>query len=150
MLLDTEQIKEYLPHRYPFLFIDRVISCEPGKNLVAIKNVSIAEPVFQGHFPIKAVLPGVILVEAIAQASGIMNYISIGSKPKELGDLYYFAGIDKVRFKRPVVPGDQVTFEIEFIQQKNNYSIVKTKGVAKVDGELACTAEILIAKKASK
>lgn len=147
MVLDTEQIKEYLPHRYPFLFLDRIEHFKAGESLIALKNVSIAEPVFQGHFPGKAVLPGVIIVEALAQAAGVMTYLTLNTKPDSIEDLYYFAGIEKARFKKPVVPGDQLVLEVTILQERKNYSIVRCSGIARVKDEIVCTGEILIAKK---
>lgn len=148
MSMDIEQIKEYLPHRYPFLFIDRVESYESGKTILALKNISMGESVFQGHFPDKAIFPGVLIIEAMAQAAGILTYLTIRTKPETVDDLYYFAGIDKVRFKKPVVPGDQLMIEIEIIQERKNYSVVKCNGTARVGDDIVCTGELLIAKKA--
>lgn len=147
MSMDIEQIKEYLPHRYPFLFVDRVESYEAGKSIIALKNITMGELVFQGHFPDKAVFPGVLIVEAMAQAAGILTYLTIRAKPKTTEDLYYFAGIDKARFKKPVVPGDQLIIEIEIIQERKNYSVVRCKGTARVADAIVCTGELLIAKK---
>ena len=150
MQLDIEQIKQYLPHRYPFLMLDRVIDVKPGESLTAIKNISINEPIFQGHFPQVAVFPGVMMVEAMAQASGILAYMT-AEKPEEGSkDLYFFAGIDKTRFKKMVVPGDQLQLKIEFLQERHNFTVFKTKGTATVDGVVACTAELMLAKKNSK
>jgi 3-hydroxyacyl-[acyl-carrier-protein] dehydratase len=148
MMMDIEKIKQYMPHRYPFIMLDRVLDAEPGKSIVGIKNISINEPIFQGHFPNKAIFPGVLIVEAMAQLSGVLAYLTAGVEPDAATqELYFFAGIDKVRFKKMVVPGDQLKLTIEFLQEKGNYSVIKTKGIATVDDELVCTAELLIAKK---
>ena len=110
--LHIEEILELLPHRYPFLLVDRVLDFEEGRFLRAVKNVSVNEPFFQGHFPGKPILPGVLILEAMAQATGILAFKSVGKL--EPGELYYFAGIDEARFKRPVVPGDQMIMEVTF------------------------------------
>lgn len=114
--LDIEEIIHLLPHRFPFLMVDRVVSYEKGKTLRAIKNVSVNEPFFQGHFPNKPVFPGVLILEAMAQATGILAFKSI----EELtpGQLYYFASVDKARFKRPVVPGDQMILDVTYIKER--------------------------------
>ena len=147
MQLDVEQIKKYIPHRYPFLLLDRVIDVQPGKNLTAIKNISISDPVFQGHFPQLAVFPGVLIVEAMAQASGVLAYLTASDAEKAAQDLYLFAGIDKTRFKRMVVPGDQLQLHLEFLQERQKFTVFKTKGTATVDGVVACTTELMLAKK---
>ncbi len=110
--LHIEEILELLPHRYPFLLVDRVLDFEEGRFLRAVKNVSVNEPFFQGHFPGKPIFPGVLILEAMAQATGILAFKSVGKL--EPGELYYFAGIDEARFKRPVVPGDQMIMEVTF------------------------------------
>ena len=144
--MDVEQIRELIPHRFPFLFIDRVLDVKPREGLTAIKNVSINEPVFQGHFPSRAIFPGVLMVEAMAQASGVLAYMSADDPAEATKDLYFFAGIDKARFKYPVTPGDQLHISIEFLQEKNNFQVFKTKGIVTVNDELACSANILIMK----
>ena len=141
-LLDIHQVKNYLPHRYPFLMIDRVVEAVPNESLVAIKNVTINEPFFQGHFPSRPVMPGVMIVEALAQAAAIMA--ALGADPDQVNvenRVYYFTGIDKARFKRPVEPGDQLVFEVEMIRRIRN--MWRCKGVAKVDGKLATSAELM-------
>ncbi len=148
--LNVEQIKQYIPHRYPFLMIDKVIDVQPGKYLTAIKNVTINEPIFQGHFPQFSIFPGVLIVEAMAQASGLLAYMTAASPEQAAEDLYFFAGIDKTRFKKMVVPGDQLELKVELIQEKNNFTVFKTKGTATVDGIVASTAELLLAKKSGK
>lgn len=138
--LNIHEIRNFLPHRYPFLLVDRVIECEPGKRLVAIKNVSINEPFFQGHFPVKPVMPGVLIMEAMAQATGLLAF---QTAPDEVvGDkLYYFAGMDNVRFKRMVEPGDQLVLEVEL--KKCKRGIWMFSGVAKVDGQVAASGDLM-------
>ncbi len=138
--LDIFDILRHLPHRYPFLLVDRVLSCEPGRSLTAIKNVTINEPFFQGHFPSYPVMPGVLLLEALAQATGILGVQSMEQKPDE-GEMYFFVGIDKARFKRPVGPGDQVLLEVELIKVRRR--IWKFHGEASVDGNLVASADLL-------
>lgn len=136
--MDIQKIQSLLPHRYPFLLIDRVLECEPGKRLVAIKNVSINEPFFQGHFPSKPVMPGVLLIEAMAQATGLLAMES-AEVPKEA--IYYLVGVDKARFKRPVVPGDQLVFEIEVLKTRREIWVFAAE--ANVDGKMVASAEIM-------
>ncbi len=139
-LYDIHQIKNLLPHRYPFLLVDRVIDAEPQQRLRALKNVTINEPFFAGHFPSRPVMPGVLIVEALAQAAALMA--SHGRDDIDIENrIYYFTGIDKARFKRPVEPGDQLIFEVEMVRQIRN--MYKCKGVAKVDGVLAASAELM-------
>jgi len=138
--MDIRQILECLPHRYPFLLVDRVVSCEPGKSIVAIKNVTINEPFFTGHFPHHPVMPGVLIIEAMAQTAAILSFKTLGGKPDEKS-VYYFAGIDGARFKRPVSPGDQLVMEVSIVLNKRG--IWKFKGVAKVDGQVAAEAELM-------
>ena len=142
--MDINEILSYLPHRYPFLLVDRVVEIEEGKRIVAIKNVTINEPFFPGHFPGHPVMPGVLIVEAMAQVAALLSFKSMGVKPDE-NSVVLFAGIDNVRFKRQVVPGDQLVFEVEILQSKRN--IYKYKGVARVDGQLATEAELMCALK---
>lgn len=141
--LDIRTLQKLLPHRYPFLLIDRVLAFEVNKNLTAIKNVTVNEPFFQGHFPDFPVMPGVLIIEAMAQAAGTLAIVSHGGRQDD--EIYFFVGIDKARFKRQVVPGDQLTFEIELITQKRD--IGKFKAVAKVDGQVAAEAEIMCARR---
>jgi 3-hydroxyacyl-[acyl-carrier-protein] dehydratase len=140
--MTIEQIKEYLPHRYPFLLIDRVISYEKDKRLVAIKNVTVNEPFFEGHFPHYAVMPGVLIIEAMAQAAAVLSLRSLGHKHDGRW-IYYFVGIDGARFKRPVTPGDQLTIEVD--AGRTSRGIGKFTGVAKVGDALAAEAELLCA-----
>ena len=144
--LDIQDILQLLPHRYPFLMVDRVVHYEMSeerKVLRAIKNVSFNEPFFQGHFPEKPVFPGVLILEAMAQATGILAFRMVG-KPNP-GELYYFASIDNARFKRPVVLGDQLVLDVEYLKERRG--IAKFTGVATVDGEVVCSAELMRAKR---
>ena len=136
--MDIQKIQSLLPHRYPFLLIDRVIESEPGKRLVAIKNVTINAPFFQGHFPTKPVMPGVLLIEAMAQATGLLAMES-ADVPKEA--IYYLVGVDKARFKQPVVPGDQLVFEVEVLKHRRDIWVFAAE--AKVDGNMVASAEIM-------
>jgi len=140
--MTIDEIKEYLPHRYPFLLIDRVIAFEAGVRVVAIKNVSVNEPFFPGHFPHFAVMPGVLIVEAMAQAAAVLSLRSLGHK-NDGKWVYYFVGIDGARFKRPVVPGDTLTIEVAQGPQKRG--IGKYIAKATVAGQLAAEAELLCA-----
>ncbi|HPR06996.1 MAG TPA: 3-hydroxyacyl-ACP dehydratase FabZ [Denitromonas sp.] len=142
--LDINEIIKYLPHRYPFLLVDRVTELEEGKRVVAIKNVTINEPFFPGHFPNHPVMPGVLIVEAMAQAAAVLSFKSMGVMPDE-NSLVLFAGIDNVRFKRPVTPGDQLVMEVEIVNSKRN--IYKYHGVARVDGLVAAEADLMCALK---
>jgi len=140
--MDIYEVLEHLPHRYPFLLVDRVLDFEPGKSLVAIKNVSVNEPFFPGHFPSRPIFPGVLIMEALAQATGILAFKSTDSKPSGKS-LYYFAGIDNARFKQPVQPGDQLRLEVEVIKAKRG--IWKFKGEAKVDDKVVASADLMCA-----
>ena len=138
--MDIHEILEYLPHRYPFLLIDRVLSVDPGKEIVALKNVTINEPFFPGHYPHHPVMPGVLVVEAMAQAAAILSFKSLGNKPDD-SMVYYFVGIDGARFKRPVVPGDQLILKVK--STRNMRGLWKFSAVAEVDGQVAALAEIM-------
>ena len=138
--IDYLEVKKYLPHRYPFLLVDTVESYELNKWIKAIKNVTHNEPYFSGHFPVLPVMPGVLIVEALAQASGILMYRSFDRYPSET-DLFFLAGIDNARFKRKVVPGDQLLLHVEVLRSRE--SLWKFKGEATVNGELACYAEFM-------
>ncbi len=141
-MLDINELQKYLPHRYPFLLIDKVISIELGKSLVAIKNVTINEPFFSGHFPTTPVMPGVLIVEALAQASGILIFRTLDQhRYPDSDQLFYLAGINNARFKRMVLPGDVLQLDIELL--KCGHGVWKFKGKASVDGELACIAEFM-------
>lgn len=137
--LDIHEVMKHLPHRFPFLLIDRVVSHVPGESLVALKNVTINEPFFTGHFPHRPVMPGVLILEAMAQATGILAFISTQTLPDE-NSLYFFAGIDKARFRKPVEPGDQMIIEVQLQRKMRN--LWKFKGQAKVDGQLVTEAEL--------
>lgn len=136
-MLDINEIMKTLPHRYPFLLVDRVKELELNKRIVAIKNVTINEPFFQGHFPGHPIMPGVLIIEAMAQVGGILAY---KSQPDTEGKVVYFMGIDKAKFRRPVVPGDTLEFVLEVIKQRRNIWVFKAE--AFVDGERAAEAEI--------
>ncbi|WMY97607.1 MAG: 3-hydroxyacyl-ACP dehydratase FabZ [Arsenophonus sp.] len=140
--LDIEEILNLLPHRYPFLLVDRVLDFKEGKFLRAIKNVSVNELFFQGHFPGKPIFPGVLILEAMAQAAGILAFKSVGNL--EPGELYYFAGIDEARFKRPVQPGDQMIIEVIF--DKSKRGLTRFKGIAIVEEKIICEAIMLCAR----
>jgi len=142
--MDIHEVLAHLPHRYPFLLVDRVLSCEPGKSIEAVKNVTINEPFFQGHFPHHPVMPGVLIMEALAQASGILSFKTMGTRPDE-NSVFYFVGIDNARFKKPVIAGDQLHLHIEILRQMRG--IWKFKAVAKVDGEVVAEAELMCAKR---
>ena len=142
--LDITEILKYLPHRYPFLLIDRVVEMEVHKSIVALKNVTMNEPFFPGHFPHHPVMPGVLIVEAMAQAAAVLSFKSMDMMPDD-DQVVYFAGIDKVRFKRPVTPGDQLVMTVEITNNKRN--IFKYTGVARVDGQVAAEAELMCALK---
>jgi 3-hydroxyacyl-[acyl-carrier-protein] dehydratase len=142
--MDIHEVMEHLPHRYPFLLVDRVLQCEPGKTIEAVKNVTINEPFFQGHFPHHPVMPGVLIMEALAQAAGILSFKTMGTKPDE-NSVFYFVGIDNARFKKPVTAGDQLHLHIEILRQMRG--IWKFKAVARVDGEVVAEAELMCAKR---
>ena len=134
------EIKEYLPHRYPFLLVDRVLELEPDKRIVAIKNVTINEPFFEGHFPHYPVMPGVLIVEAMAQAAALLSFKSLGTK-RDDNTVVYLVGVDGARFKRPVVPSDTLTLEAEKLLERRG--LIKYAVRAKVDGQIACEATLL-------
>ena len=138
--MDINQILDHLPHRYPFVLVDKVLSYELGKSIDAIKNVTINEPFFPGHFPHYPVMPGVLVVEALAQAAAILSFKTINDKPND-HSVYYFVGIDKARFKKPVVPGDQLKLNVSI--ERTIKGIWKYKGVAMVEDEIAAEAEIM-------
>ncbi|GHT84823.1 3-hydroxyacyl-[acyl-carrier-protein] dehydratase FabZ [Betaproteobacteria bacterium] len=142
MVMDINEILQYLPHRYPFLLIDRVLEIEEGKRIRALKNVTMNEPFFPGHFPHHPVMPGVLIIEAMAQAAALLSFKSTGAKLDE-NSVVLFAGIDKVRFKRQVVPGDQIVFDVDVTHSKR--SIYKYQGVARVDGQVVTEAELMCA-----
>lgn len=141
-MMDIHKILKQLPHRYPFLLVDRVLSIEKGQRITALKNVTINEPFFEGHFPHRPVMPGVLMLEALAQAAALLAFDALGTSPNE-ESVYYFAGIDGARFKRPVEPGDQLTLQVELVRMKAG--IFKFKAMAKVGEELAVEAELTCA-----
>ena len=142
--LNIEQIKELLPHRYPFLLVDRVTDYQEGVSIAGFKNVSANEELFQGHFPNQSIFPGVLICEALAQLTAIYGFLSTGHRPAD-GYLYLFAGLDNVKFKRPVVPGDRLDLSLEFLSARRG--MFKVTGKAHVDGKLATSADILCAER---
>ena len=144
--LDINQIKEYLPHRYPMLLVDRVLDYELGKSIVAIKNVTANEEYFSGHFPHKPVMPGVLMIEALAQSAALLAFLTMGKKPDSTS-VVYFVGIDAARFKRPVGPGDQLRMEVEVIRSSRGIYKFKARGL--VDGETALEAELMCTMRSS-
>lgn len=138
--MDINDIMAYLPHRYPFLLVDRVITLEPGKRIVALKNVSMNEPFFPGHFPAHPVMPGVLILEALAQAAALLSFKTVGDKPNP-DAVVYFAGIDGARFKKPVMPGDQLMMYVEIL--RNLKGIWKYATYAEVDGTRVAEAEMM-------
>ena len=143
--IDIQQIMELLPHRFPFLLVDRVLDytiSDEKKTLKAIKNVSYDEPYFQGHFPVKPVLPGVLILESMAQATGILAFTMVG-KPNA-DELYYFASVENAKFRKPVIPGDQMVLDVEYLKERRG--IARFTGVASVDGDVVCSAELMCAK----
>lgn len=147
--LDINEIIELLPHRYPFLLIDRVVAMEPDKSIVALKNVTINEPFFPGHYPHHPVMPGVLIIEAMAQASALLSFKSMKAKPTENPNeksVYYFAGIDGARFRQPVGPGDQLIIKATLVRSMRG--LFKFSATAEVDGQLAAEAELMCTVKA--
>jgi len=141
--LDINEVMRHLPHRYPFLLVDRVIDYQTGDYLHAIKNITINEPCFTGHFPHRPVMPGVLILEALAQATGILAFKTLEELPNDTS-LYYFVGIDKARFKKPVEPGDQVHLKVDLIKRKRTMWMFKA--VALVDGKVVCSADLMCSK----
>ncbi len=141
-MMDIQEILRTLPHRFPIILVDRVLEIEPRRRIVALKNVSINEPVFSGHFPGYPVMPGVLILEAMAQTAAILSIVSLGEdRPKDL--IYYFAGIDRARFKRPVEPGDQLRMEVDFARELRGIAFFKAKAL--VEGQVACEADLMCA-----
>ncbi len=138
--MDIHEILEHLPHRYPILLVDRVLDVVPGERIVALKNVSVNEPFFPGHYPHHPVMPGVLIVEALAQAAAILSFKTLGGKPDDKS-VYYFVGIDGARFKRPVSPGDQLILEVSI--QANKRGLWKFAALAKVEEQIAAEAELM-------
>jgi 3-hydroxyacyl-[acyl-carrier-protein] dehydratase len=142
-----KEIKEITPHRYPFLFVDRVLDCEPGKHILALKNVTTNENFFNGHFPEHPIMPGVLQIEALAQVAGLLVFYTTNILVTP-DNWFYLAGVDKARFKRVVEPGDQLHLRVDILKQRRELWVFDAK--ATVDGELACSAELLIARGALK
>jgi len=140
---DIREILKYLPHRYPFLMVDRVTDFVENESLTALKNITFNEPIFTGHFPQSPIFPGVLILEALAQASALLAFKSLGGYPSER-TLYLLVGIDKARFKRQVIPGDQLIFNVNVLKEKRG--IWRFEASAKVNDVLACSAEVLIAR----
>ncbi len=143
-MMDIQEVMAHLPHRYPFLLVDRVVDYKLGEYLKAYKNVSFNEPYFTGHFPDRPVMPGVLIIEALAQATGILAYKTTSSKPTETA-LYYLVGIDKTRFKQKVMPGDQLMLEVTVKKQARG--VWKFDAVASVDGQIVASAELMCAER---
>ena len=139
-MMDIHQILKQLPHRYPFILVDRVLELEKGKRIQALKNVTINEPFFGGHFPHRPVMPGVLMLEAMAQAAALLAFATLDATPDD-NTIYYFAGIDGARFKRPVEPGDQLVMDVTLERMKAG--IFKFKGVTRVGADVACEAELM-------
>jgi|TARA_B110000902_G_scaffold165985_1_gene189499 3-hydroxyacyl-[acyl-carrier-protein] dehydratase len=142
-VIEVQGIKLIIPHRYPMLLVDRVLDYQPGKWLHAIKNVSVNEAVFNGHFPELPIFPGVLILESLAQATGILGFKSTESR--EENEMYLFASIDKARFKRPVVPGDTMHLHVDFIKERRG--MWKFYGEARVDGKVVCSADLMCARR---
>lgn len=143
-MMDIHEVMKHLPHRYPFLLIDRVLDFKLGEHLHAIKNITVNEPCFTGHFPHRPVMPGVLILEALAQATGILAFKTMNELPSE-DSLYYFVGIDNARFKRPVEPGDQVHLKV--VVERRKRDMWKFKAEATVDGQVVCSADLMCGKK---
>ena len=138
--MDIHEILKYLPHRYPFLLVDRVLSCQPGKDIIALKNVTINEPFFAGHFPHHPIMPGVLIIEALAQAAGILTLKTMDAKTNN-DSIYYFVGIDEARFKKPVQAGDLLMLKVEILRQIKG--VWKYSAKAEVDGQLVTEAKLM-------
>ena len=144
MSYEFSEVLKHLPHRFPFLFVDKIMSVELGDSIHAQKNVSFNEDFFNGHFPNKPVMPGVLIIEALAQAAGILGFMTMGKTPEE-GSIYYFAGVDNVRFKKPVMPGDRLDMEARYLTDKRG--VWRFTCEAKVEGQLVCHADVMCAER---
>ena len=142
--LDIHQVLAHLPHRFPMLLVDRVLECEAGKSIKALKNVTINEPFFPGHYPHSPVMPGVLVIEALAQAAAILSFVTMDTKPDNQS-MYYFVGIDNARFKKPVLPGDQLILEVSLMRTMRG--MWKYAATARVDGAVAAEAQLMCAYK---
>lgn len=142
-VIGVEEIQKLIPHRYPMLLVDRVLDYQPGKWLHGIKNVTINEPIFTGHFPELAIFPGVLILESLAQATGILGFKTTEGRDED--EMYLFASIDNAKFKHPVVPGDTMHLHVEFIKERRN--MWKFYGEAKVDGKVVCSADLMCARR---
>jgi 3-hydroxyacyl-[acyl-carrier-protein] dehydratase len=142
--MEIKEILEHLPHRYPFLLVDRVVDYVPGERIHAYKNVTINEPFFVGHFPHHPVMPGVLILEAMAQVAGILSFKTMGIKPDN-SSVFYFVGVDGARFKKPVTAGDKLEFFVEIVRQMRG--IWKYRGIARVDGQVVAEAELMCAQR---
>ena len=138
-LMDIRQIMQHIPHRYPFILVDRILELEPNKKITGLKNVSINEPFFQGHFPGTPIMPGVLILEAMAQTGGVLAIASL--KDRKESTLMYFMGLDQVKFRKMVVPGDQLIMELQVLKQRAK--VMKLAGTAKVDGQIVAEAQIM-------
>ncbi|MBY0544771.1 MAG: 3-hydroxyacyl-ACP dehydratase FabZ [Gammaproteobacteria bacterium] len=145
--LSIQEVMQLLPHRYPFLLIDRILDYKLKESIVAIKNVTINEFFFAGHFPQRPVMPGVLILEAMAQAAGVLAFLSLGGEPTS-DEIYYFAAIDNARFKRVVEPGDQLRIEVKLLKVRRD--VIKAEAIATVDGEIACSAILMSVKRGAK
>ena len=142
--IDLKEIRTLIPHRYPMLMVDKVVDYEPGKSLHGIKNITINEPVFNGHFPDLPIFPGVLILEALAQATGLLGFKSTGGRDEN--EMYLFASIDKAKFKHPVVPGDTMHLHVELLKERRG--MWKFYGEARVDGKVVCSADLMCARRA--
>lgn len=138
------EIKNYMPHRYPFLLVDRVLNFESGKSILALKNVSCNEDYFNGHFPERPIMPGVLMIEALAQTAGLLIFYTTNTRADEDSNWYYLAGVDNARFKRVVDPGDQLHLQVDVTKKKRDLWVFDAR--ATVDAELACSVKLLLAK----
>ncbi|NNM58206.1 MAG: 3-hydroxyacyl-ACP dehydratase FabZ [Legionellales bacterium] len=146
-ILNIQEVMQLLPHRYPFLLVDRVLDYKLHESITAIKNVTINEHFFAGHFPQRPVMPGVLILEAMAQTAGILAFLSTGGEPTS-DEIYYFAAIDNARFKRVVEPGDQLRMEVKILKIRRD--VIKAEAIATVDGEVVCSATLMSVKKGTK